>query len=100
MRGFWALEAVFVLLLLPQLFFLTSTGPELLPRETAEITHVIAQLLVAGHPPGEIEGLEGKFTVWINGTQFYPCPYIFRYCTSRRLPDHQEVNICAAACST
>ncbi|HDR53334.1 MAG TPA: hypothetical protein ENN60_01515 [archaeon] len=106
-RGLFTLEAVWVLFLLPMLFFLTSPEPApIIPQETVEITHDLAQLYLYGHPPSSLPDLKGHFTVWINADQFFPCPYTFRYCTSRFIPlssnphQLQEARICAAACST
>jgi len=99
MKGFWTLEVIFVVFLLPLLMFVASTEPPTIPRETAEFVQDIAQLFMYGHSPSELPDLQGRYTVWIGGEQFFPCDYVFRYCTER-LVDRKEVRICAAACST
>ena len=99
MKGFWTLEAIFVVFLLPLLMFVVSTESLIIPRETAELTHDLAQLYMYGHHPAGLPELDGKYTVWINGDQLFSCNYVFKYCTER-LVKGEVVSICAAACST
>mgnify|MGYP007013855769 CR=1 FL=1 len=97
MKGFFSLELFLVLLLVPYLLYLTQLPELLLPRETIEIAQDFAQAVYYGFSPEEMNFLEGKFTVWVNGTQYFACNYSFRYCTFR-IKDQEEVQICLAEC--
>ncbi|MBR9681788.1 MAG: hypothetical protein GOV00_03240 [Candidatus Altiarchaeota archaeon] len=88
-----------MLFLLPLLFFVASTEELILPRETAELTHDLAQLTSYGHSPSELSDLAGIYTIWVDEQQFFPCNYRFKYCTER-IYESRRVKICAAACST
>jgi len=92
-RGFFAIEALFVLFLIPYLFYLLEPKKIILPRETAEICNDIAQIYSYNLSVPYIPG----YTFWIDGRQYYLCNYEFRYCTKRFVG--KEVTVCAAACS-
>lgn len=98
LKGFWSIEALFITFLLPHLFFIASIDKLIIPRETAEVTHDLAELYSNGHLPSEILTLQNIYTVWIDAQQFFPCNYTFKYCTQRFIRG-EVVKICAAACS-
>ena len=96
MKGYFAIEALFVLFLLPYIGYLASTPPIILPRETAELCHDIAQLYSYGLSPPAVP----NHALWIDGESIYYCNYTFKYCTLRYIPSAgREVRICLAECS-
>ena len=95
MRGFFSVEVLFILFLLPNLFFILETEPLSLVRETEVYTQDVAQMLTYGHSVGEIP--DSNFIIWVDGVPTRNCQYNFRYCT-QRFYDGGEHRICAAEC--
>ena len=94
MRGYFAIEALFVLFLIPYLLYLTK-DQFFLPRETIEITNDLAQIVSYGFEPPNTT----KFMFWVGNVSYGSCSYRFRYCTKRYVPRRGELRICAAECS-
>ncbi|MBR9680145.1 MAG: hypothetical protein GOU99_03795 [Candidatus Altiarchaeota archaeon] len=100
------IEPLFVLFLLPYLFFFQSEKI-IMVRETAEMTNDLAQTLLYSDclPTNPtciqpfVRELNEKFAIWVDGVQYIECRYEFKYCTTRTGKKLQEVSVCAAACS-
>ena len=92
MKGYFALEALFLIFLFPYLFYLSQPEDLVIVRETAEIAQDIAQLYSYNYTKLDIEG----YIYWIDGSSEGNCSYKFKYCTTRFIG--KEVEICAAEC--
>lgn len=95
MRGFFTVELLLVLFLLPCVLFLIDADPPPVLRETSILAQDAAQMLMYGH---SIHELPGETRFWLDGNTTSDCPYRFRYCT-HRIFEGGEHRICAAECS-
>ncbi len=97
MRGYFAIEALLFTFLLPYLIYISKFDVPVLPRESAELAHDVAQLVSYNFSADDIP-CKG-FLFWIDGRQFGSCNYTFKYCTRRFVSGKGEVRVCAAVCS-
>ena len=95
MRGFFPIEILLVIFLLPYLFYVMESEPVPVLRETEVYAQDVAQMLMYGHSPQELPA--GSFAIWVDGEEFHKCPYRFRYCTNRVFGGGEH-RICVAEC--
>lgn len=95
MKGFFSIELLLIIFLLPFIIYLMEGGTLILFRETEVYTQDIAQMLMYNQ---NIEDMPIINTaIWIDEIQISECNYNFKYCT-HRFYGGGEHKICSAEC--
>ncbi|MBR9689685.1 MAG: hypothetical protein GOV01_02215 [Candidatus Altiarchaeota archaeon] len=95
MRGFFSIEILLILFLLPFFTYLFESYRLPLVRETEVLTQDAAQLLMNGHSIYDFP--TNNLVVWLDDVSTGTCTYQFKYCTQRYF-EGGEHTICLAEC--